>query len=484
VLKRLRMSVGMTHEALAERAGIGARTISDLERGVSHTPRADTLALLIEALGLPPEERTALETSARPLPRPDPARVRTNLPVQLTSFVDREHESHSIGVLLRRDDSRLITLTGPGGVGKTRLALHIADQAREAFPDGVLAISLAAVTDGDGMVQAISRALDVDAAFSPSPPSLAARLGEQAILLVLDNCEHLAIAGSIVVDLLQGTSQLHVLATSRAPLHVSGEREFPVAPLEAPDPAQPSPVKTLASNPAVALFVDRATLVRPDFVLTDENAAAVAAICTRLEGLPLAVELAAARIKALPPRIIRERLSDAATGGSLRLLTGGGLDRPERQQSLQATIAWSHDLLSPTDQALFRRLAVFAGGCTLESAEVICAQADEGRSSDPVPALDVLDGLVSLVDQSLLIQATGPDGEPRFVMLETIREYAWERLTAAGEAVELRERHARHYLALVETTGALLFAKAPTRVRLAAEDGNVQVALRWLVQEG
>jgi predicted ATPase len=260
---------------------------------------------------------------------------------------------------------------------------------------------------------------------------------------------------------------------------VSGEQEYPVSPLPVPDPAQSSRVSSLASSPAVALFVDRATHVRPDFALDADNAAAVAAICTRLDGLPLAVELAAARVKALPPQVLTERLNDATAGGSLRLLTGGAVDSPKRHQTLHDTIAWSHDLLSYEDRALFRRLAVFVGGCTIKAAEAICGGGGRGA-----PSLDVLEGLASLVDKSLLEQAVGADGEPRYVMLETIREYALGRLDAAGEVATFREQHARHYLALDEATGALLFASAPTRARLAAEDGNVQAALRWLVQRG
>ena len=478
-LKRLRIAAGLTHEALAERAGLGARTISDLERGISRAPRADTLSLLVEGLRLTAEQRALLEAAARPAPSSAQVAVPSNLPLSLTTFVDREEETRAVGTLLRRDDIRLVTLTGPGGVGKTRLALQVAVHLGHAFPEGIFLVSLAAVADGDGIVQAIGRAVDANAATRSTLPSLVARLGRDRLLLVLDNCEHLPDVAMIAAELLRGAAGPKLLATSRAPLRVSGEQEYPVSPLPVPDPAQSSQLSSLASSPAVALFVDRATHVRPDFALDADNAAAVAAICTRLDGLPLAVELAAARVKALPPQVLTERLNDATAGGSLRLLTGGAVDSPKRHQTLHDTIAWSHDLLSYEDRALFRRLAVFVGGCTIKAAEAICGGGGRGA-----PSLDVLEGLASLVDKSLLEQAVGADGEPRYVMLETIREYALGRLDAAGEVATFREQHARHYLALVEATGALLFASAPTRARLAAEDGNVQAALRWLVQRG
>jgi predicted ATPase len=408
-----------------------------------------------------------------------PAVIPTNLPPSFTTFVDREEETRAVGQLLRREEIRLVTLTGPGGVGKTRLALHVAAELGDAFPGGIFLVSLASVAEGDGVVQAISRVIDAESTARPTLASLVAKIGANRLLLVLDNCEHLPGVAAFVADLLRAAADLKVLATSRAPLHVSGEQEYPVSPLPVPDPSHSSQMAAVASSPAVALFVDRATHVRPDFALDADNAAAVAAICARLDGLPLAVELAAARIKALPPRVLTERLNDATAGGSLRLLTGGAVDSPKRHQTLHDTIAWSHDLLSDDDRALFRRLAVFIGGCTLEAAEAVCGGDPQGT-----PALDILEGLASLVDKSLVEQAVGPDGEPRYVMLETIREYALGRLEAAGEVATLRERHARHYLALVEATGALLFAKEPTRARLAAEDGNVQAALRWLVQGG
>jgi predicted ATPase len=500
VLKRFRLAAGLTHEALAERASLGARTISDLERGVSRAPRADTLALLVEALGLSPEQRTVLEAAARPATatpdsREDTEAVAGTLSVPLTRFIGREDEVGSVPRVLLRSDVRLVTLTGAGGVGKTRLAIHVASRLKEAFADGVVAVALAPVADRDGAVQAIGRAISGDDRRH-SLPNVVTSLARRELLLVLDNCEHLVEAVQIVAELLRGGSRLKILATSRAPLRVSGEQEYPVSPLPIPDVRHLPSVPALADNATVALFVDRAARVRPDFALTAENAATIAAICARLDGLPLAVELAAARIKVLPPRMLLERLNDATSGGSLDLLTGGARDLPERHQTLRDTIAWSHDLLTPSDQTLFRRLSVFHGGCTLEAAEAICSggQGDRGTGArsfsvlspcPPAPlSVSILDGLASLVDKSLLVQGDGPDGEPRFVMFETIREYAREQLIAASEERALLQRHAEYYLALVEETGGLLFAAARKRAKGAAEQGNVQAALRWLVQHG
>jgi predicted ATPase/DNA-binding XRE family transcriptional regulator len=512
-LKRYRLAAGLTHEGLAERARLSARTISDLERGVSQGPRRTTLALLVEALQLSSAQRASLEAAARPgvgpsAGYPDPARIPGNLPVQLTSFVGREREVGKVRRLLRRQDIRLVTLTGPGGIGKTRLAVRVAAEPLDAFPDGVFYVALPAVADRDGATRAIARALGMpDADGQASPSSLVDILGARELLLLLDNFEHLLDAAPLVVELLRGCPRLKVLVTSRAALRVSGEQQFPVPPLAVPDPEHVPPVDLLAGYAATALFVDRATRVRPDFRLTTGNAAAVAAICARLDGLPLALELAAARVKLLSVPALLARLGGVSGGPSLRLLTGGPRDAPPRQRTLRDTIAWSYHLLSAEERHLFRHLAVFAGGCTLAAAEAVCtltppvggtnqapppgpvlgtlaasgalardAPAEEG------PASDVLDGLASLVDKSLVYQAEGPDGEPRFMMLETIRGYALEQLAAHGEVAAARKQHAHYYLAQVEATGALLFAAPRHRMRVAAEQDNIQAALRWLVQ--
>jgi predicted ATPase len=495
-LKRLRLAAGLTHEALAERASLGARTISDLERGVSRAPRADTLALLVKALDLSPEQHVLLAAAARQdsdavEDAPTLTRHPNNLPLQLTNFFGREREAAVVRDLLQREDTRLVTLTGPGGVGKTRLSLHVAAQLGNAFPDGVFAIDLAPITDRDGVCQAIRRALG--ALDEPGMPlsSVIAFLGRKQLLLLLDNFEHLLAAAPLVTDLLRGCPQLKVLATSRASLRVSGEQEFPVPPLAVPDPNRLPAIEALSDYASVGLFVNRAVCVRPDFALTADNAAAIAAICAGLDGLPLAIELAAARIRTLTPRILLERLRQVSNTPSLGLLVGGSRDAPMRQQTLRDTIAWSYDLLTKEESELFRRLAVFAGGWTLESAEAVCAWPLHPSNAEGSPimtrrcdAINVLDELNSLVDKSLVSRDDGLDGEPRFRMLETIRAFAWERLVAAGEAEPLRQRHAQYYLSMVETTGALLFASKSKRARLAAEHGNVQAALHWLVQQG
>jgi predicted ATPase len=310
-------------------------------------------------------------------------------------------------------------------------------------------------------------------------------------LLLLDNFEHVLPAGPLVTDLLRACPRLTVLATSRAVLRLSGEQEFPVPPLATPDPAQLPANEELTRYAAVALFVARARQIAPNFALVGDNAAPVAAICALLDGLPLAIELAAARVRTLPPRVLLARLSGASSAPELGLLSDGPRDAPQRLRTLRDTIAWSHELLTPNEQRLFRRLAVFAGGCTLEAAEAICASVwepfgDDATRAAPEPAAEipVLDTLHSLVAKSLVTHDLGPDGAARFRMLETIRAFGWERLAASGEAAALRRQHAQHYLAIVETMGALLFATPGKQAQLAAEHGNVQAALQWLVQQG
>ena len=495
VLKRFRLAAGLTHEALAERASLGARTISDLERGVSRAPRSDTLALLVEALDLTADQRVQLRGAARPhLDRMSGiaslASSSSHLPLALTSFVGRQQEVHAVHDLLFRDDTRLVTLTGPGGVGKTRLALQVAAQVIDAFPNGVFAVDLAPISDPNSVCDAIARVLESSSECHKSLPSLIAAFGEKRLLLLLDNFEHLLAAAPLVTDLLRGCRHLKVLNTSRAALRLSGEQEFPVPTLPVPDPTRLPEVETLIDYAAVRLFVDRATRVQPNFALTADNATAVAAICARLDGLPLAVELAAARVRALPPPMLLERLQTPKIG-TLDLLTRGAQDAPPRQHTLRDTIAWSHDLLDEEERSLFRRLAVFSGGCTLEAAEVICNPSGESMTVDAASVqekhfseINVLAGLLALVDKSLVDQADGVDGTPRFRMLETVRAFAAERLVASGEEATVRRVHAAYYLSLVKATGALLFASERKRALQAAEQGNVQAALQWLVQYG
>jgi predicted ATPase/DNA-binding XRE family transcriptional regulator len=474
-LKRFRLAAGLTHEALAERAVLSARTISDLERGVAQAPRRQTLALLARGLRLTPEQRQVLEASARPAATRERAgRRRHTLPAPVTSFVGRERETDELRVLLRRAETRLVTLTGSPGAGKSRLAIHVAEGMLDEFEDGVLFVALAPVADAGEIVASIAQALDL----GPTPEAglgdlVLETLRERRVLLLLDNFEHVLAGAPVLAHLLASCAGVKALVTSRAALRLSGEQEFPVAPLPVPDPD--APVGELARYPSVALFVDRARLARPDFGLTSRNAAAVAGICVRLDGLPLALVLAAARVKLLPPGALLSRLT-APHGSPLRLLTGGARDLPTRQQTLRGTIAWSYGLLTDAEQRLYRRLAVFVGGCSVEAAERVCADSSDGG--------DVLDGLASLVDKSLLAQEESPDGEARFAMLETIREFGLEQLAASGEAAAVRARHTAYFLNMVETAGPVLLGAPGLRLRLAAEQDNIRAALRSLVEQG
>ena len=392
-----------------------------------------------------------------------------NLPVATTPLVGRAAEAAVVAARLAAPGTRLLTLTGPGGIGKTRLALAVAAAVLPTCPDGVFFVNVAPLVDADLVLPTIARALGLrETAGQSLAETLAAYLRDKRLLLVLDNCEQVPAAAPAVAALLQDAPGLQVLATSRAPLHLSMEQEYPVPPLAVPDAEAATPA-ALVGNDAVTLFVERAQAVKPDFALTDANAPAVAAICARLEGIPLALELAAARSKVLAPAAILARL-----GSGLALLTGGARDLPARQQTLRATIDWSYDLLTPEEQQLFRRMAVFRGGRTLEAAEAVC-------NADGDLALDVLDGIASLLDKSLLLPGEGRTGEPRYRMLETIREYAGERLAAAGEAAALRRRHARYFAALAEAAEPQL--KGPEQAtwldRLEDEHDNIRAALAW-----
>jgi predicted ATPase len=408
-------------------------------------------------------------------PRTTAARlVVSNLPSVSSPLVGRERELAAVTELLRRPDVRLVTLVGVGGTGKTRLSLEVASLLSSEFGN-VLFVDLAPISDAALVGNAIAEALGVgEARDQPLLETLRARIGDDAMLLVLDNFEQVIEAAPFVADLLGMAPPLKVLVTSQATLHVRGEREYPVPPLSLPDPADADLV-SLAGSASVALFLERAQAVRPSFELTEENAPAVAEICVHLDGLPLAIELAAARIKLLPPQAMLNRLERR-----FDLLTGGAVDLPERQKTLRNAIDWSYDLLNEGEQAMLARLAVFVGGCSLEAAEGV------GGAPYGLGMGEVIDVLASLVDKSLVRQLEGADGEPRFGMLETIREYALARLDERGEGEELQRRHAERFLALAEAAEPELVraGQATWLQRLDEENGNIRAALAWSLRSG
>jgi predicted ATPase len=380
-------------------------------------------------------------------------------------LIGRRVERERVSAHLRNDAVRLVTLIGPGGVGKTRLAVATADHVGDAFADGRVFVGLAPLRDPGLVLSGVASALGLrETARRRLADVMFDFLRGREMLLILDNFEHLLEAAPLAADILAAAPRVKILATSRAALRVRGEHEYPVPPLDLPPAEQARDVAVLEVNEAVAFFVDRAQAVRPNFALTSDNAAAIAEICARLDGLPLALELAAARVKLLPPATLLTRL-----GTRLPLLVGGSRDAPQRQRTLRDTIAWSHDLLSQQEQALFRRLAVFVGGWTLEAAEAVADLADD---------VDVLTGLDVLADQSLIrLDESGP--EPRYRMLETIREFADDRLVASGEESAMRHVHAAYFRTFAEQGKPFMYG-VNQRVwmrRFESEQPNFRAAL-------
>ena len=487
LLRRRRDSANLTQEDLARRSGLTPQAIGLLERGERRRPQKYTVGKLAEALGLTGQDLAEFEAAARrsSIRRATPGPSRRGLPAYVTPLVGRDHETASVVRLLLSEDVRLLTLTGPGGVGKTRLALEVAGRSRVAFADGVVFAPLAPLRDLDLLPSFLSETLSVrEVAGQTLQDTLEQHLHDKQMLLLLDNFEHLLSAAPLVADLVRACPELKVLVTSRAPLRLGGEHQFPVTPLPLPDTAPQSPADILEQSPAVELFRQRAQAVLPAFELTATNGITVARICRRLDGLPLAIELAAARVKLFSPQALLGRLDRG-----LQLLAGGTRDLPERQQTLRDAIRWSYDLLDAGEQALFRRLAVFAGGCTLEAVEDVC-----GSEADEQVGSSVLETLASLVDNSLLVSRSEPstcqeEDDSRFTMLETIREYALERLASSGELQEVQRKHAQYYLALAEaaqpeTSGRLdgVAAWWSKLAGLGREHDNLRAALRWSVE--
>jgi len=472
LLKRRRLAAQLTQQELARAAGLSARAISDLERGINQTPRKDTVQLLSAALHLDEAEQaefTALAHRLRHRAAPPAPRAAHNLPVQPTPLIGRDGDVAAVRALLRRAGARLVTLIGPAGVGKTRLGLQVAAEYLAEVGDGVTLVALAAVTHPAGVVPAIAQTLGVrESSGAALIADLQRYLRDRHLLLLLDNFEQVIEAAPQVAALLAAAPGLKVLVTSREALRLRGEQEYTVPPLALPDLRRLPPPEALSQVPAVRLFLARAVEVKPDFAVTDANAATVAEICERLDGLPLAIELAAARIKTHSSAALLARLTDR-----LHLLTGGARDLPARHQTLRAALEWSYDLLDPEAQTLFARLAVFGGGATAEAVVAICR--------DAPAAPDMLDALARLVDKSLVRQDAAGDQERRFSMLETIREYAAERLAASGERAALQARHAAYYLALAEAEEPVVRGADQLAAieHLEAEHTNIRAALDW-----
>jgi predicted ATPase/transcriptional regulator with XRE-family HTH domain len=499
LLRTHRASAGLTQEELAEDAGVSARTISDIERGLRSAVYRDTARRLAEALGLSGNERVEFEilargrrrtqrgeaaslapedTDARILggtggtPNGGPGRAAAGrIPVPVTRLIGRERELILVVAALKDPERRLITLTGPGGIGKSRLAIEAAALTRPEFHDGVYFVSLAAERDAARVPAAIVRALGITRAPEPILDALVERLADRGTLLVLDTFEPVLDAAPMIGHLLARCAGLKVLATSRESLRLRGEHEFPVPTLAVPASDRVSP-DGLSWYPGTVLFVERAKAVKPDLAMDPETATLIAQVTRRLEGLPLAIELAAARMRHLPLPVLRDHLEHR-----LEVLTGGPRDLPLRQQTMRGTVGWSYDLLEESERSIFRHLAVFTGGATLDAARVVCAP--------EAPPENVLPHINALVDKSLVFLREARSPEGRYDLLDVIRDVAWERLVEHGESNEAVRRHAAHFLALSEQA-ELELGKAGHHAwfqQLDEEHDNLRAALRRAIAD-
>src|SRR5579859_208470 len=489
LLKFLRRRAGLTQRELSIALGYSTSQISRLEQNERPPDAASLAARFVPALQLETEpdwaarllELAAASRTDEAPPRPEPAPLSfatpNNLPIQLTSFIGRESDIAQVKEYLAA--SRLVTLTGPGGAGKTRLALRVAADLLASFPDGVWMVDLAPLAEPALVSQTVATVLGVhEQAGSPILATLTHCLRGRTTLLIVDNCEHLIAACAHFAETVLGACiYVRLLAASREVLDAAGETTFPVPPLTAPDSGQRTPLDALAQYEAVRLFVDRARRVLPSFELTDTNAPAVAQVCFELDGLPLAIEMAAARVKLLRVEQIAERLNDR-----FQLLTGGRRTALPRHQTLAAVLDWSYELLSEPERALLRRLAVFAGGWTLVAAEQV-----GGDESGRIGTSAVLDLLTGLVNKSLVVAMRKSGQETRYYSLETIRQYGLARLVASGELEAVQRRHAQYYRSLAETIGPLL-STAQARHGLdqvAVDLENFRKAAKWgLSREG
>jgi len=486
LLRRYRLAAELSQEALAERARMSTNGVGALERGYRRTPQRETLALLVSALALNDEQRVEFEAAAAPLRtlrRGDGAAVATgswsgtgvsNLPLCLTSFVGRDVEIGEVARLVR--EHRLVTLTGAGGIGKTQMALQVGATLTEIAETSVSFVALAPVGDPSLVVAAIATTLGVqEVPNRPLLETLTAYLRDKTLLLILDNCEHVVTeAANVAASLLAGCRSLRILVTSREPLRTAGERTYRLPSLSVPTPeaSRRLDAAEALSFGAIVLFRDRASAIDNRFTLTDENAPAIAEICRHLDGIPLAIELCAARVNTFPIQVIVKMLDHRFT-----ILTGGERTALPRQRTMRAAIDWSYDLLAAREQRMFERLSVFAGGCTLATANAVCA-------SDDVAQADIIELLSSLVDKSLLV-ADFDAGEARYSLLESFREYAREKLAARGEADAVARRHALAYLELAERLERACDTEPDVIWRALAQDelDNWHAALQWAVTD-